>query len=101
MSEAVTEFARLLESERMHALRADVDALVAIQEEKRAALEKLLASGAPETETRRLREKALSNVQLIRHLVACLQGLSAPESPTYNADGGRASVPPRRILGRL
>jgi hypothetical protein len=102
MEDVVTEFAKVLETERQIALRADVDALGAIQEEKRVLLDKLLASGAPEAETENLRKKALANVQLIRHLVACLQGLSTPPGgPTYTAGGGRAAGTLSRSWGRL
>ncbi|MDB4973016.1 MAG: hypothetical protein JWN48_1357 [Myxococcaceae bacterium] len=101
MLEVVVEFEKALDHERALALRADVDGLASIQEDKRALLDQLLASGAGEQETQRLREKALANVQLIRHLVACLQGLSAPAGPTYNAGGARPSGIPSRSWGRL
>jgi hypothetical protein len=97
---AVAEFAKVLESERECALRADIEGLTAIQAEKQALLDQLLQSGAPETETARLREKALANVQLIRHLVVCLQGLCAPASPTYTAGGGRLAGAISRSWGR-
>ena len=101
MFDVAAEFDKALDHERKLALSADVDGLGAIQEEKRALLDQLLSSGAASTETARLREKATSNVQLIRHLVACLQGLSAPVGPTYNAGGGRPSSAPSRSWGRL
>jgi len=101
MTELVAEFAKVLESEREFALRADVDGLSAIQEEKRVLLERLLESGVSPEETSHLREKAFANVQLIRHLVVCLQGLSAPASPTYTAGGGRSMGTMRRSLGCL
>lgn len=101
MSEVVHEFAKVLESEREFALRADVEALAAIQDQKRTLLDQLLVSGAPEQETAKLREKALSNVQLIRHLVVCLQGLCAPESATYTSGGGRPAGAVSRSWGRL
>jgi hypothetical protein len=101
MSDLVTEFAKALDSERAFALRADVDGLVAIQDEKRALLDQLLASGAPEEETAKLRQRALTNVELIRHLVVCLQGLSAPESTTYTSGGGRPLGNLSRSWGRL
>ena len=101
MFEVAVEFAKVLDSERMFALRADVDGLTAIQDEKRLLLEQLLASGAPAEETTPLREKALANVQLIRHLVVCLQGLCTPESTTYTAGGGRPTGTMSRSWGRL
>jgi len=101
MWDVVVEFEKALDHERTLALQADVDGLASIQEQKRALLDKLLNSGAPAEETQRLREKALSNVQLIRHLVACLQGLSTPAGATYNAGGARPSGMPSRSWGRL
>lgn len=101
MNSLVAEFEKVLESERQFALHADVDGLGAIQEEKQALLQQLLASGATEAETRKLREKAIANIQLIRHLCSCLKGLSAPEGPTYTAAGGRNSGGMSRSWGRL
>jgi hypothetical protein len=101
MSQVVQEFAKVLECERTFVLSADVDALAAIQEEKRALLNKLLESDVPESESAMLKEQALANVQLIRHLVACLAGLVTPDSATYTAGGGRASGAAGRSWGRL
>ena len=101
MSEAVLQFAKILEDERGFALRADIDALSAIQEQKRTVLSELLTSEVPEEERTRLRELALANVQLIRHLVACLQGLISPEAATYTAGGGRPMGAAGRSWGRL
>jgi len=99
--DVLAAFGEVLERERALALRADVDGLAEIQEEKRALLQMLQTSGAPEVETAKLKQQALSNVQLIRHLVACLQGLSAPPAPTYTAGGGRPSGTMSRSWGRL
>jgi len=101
MSDVVLEFAQILESERLFALRADVDALSALQEPKRLLLDKLLTSEVPEAETTSLRAKALANVQLIRNLVACLHGLIVPDSATYTAGGGRPMGAMGRSWGRL
>ena len=101
MTEVVAEFARVLESERLFALSADVDALAEIQEQKREVLTRLLVSDAPAEETRSLREQALANIHLIRHLVVCLQGLSAPEALTYTAEGSRPLETMRRSWGSL
>lgn len=103
MENVVAEFTKVLDAERAIALRADVDALGAIQQEKRVLLDKLLAANVPAPECDALRKKALANIQLIRHLVACLQGLSSPsDSPTYNAGGARPeSALSRRSWGRL
>ncbi|HEY6881827.1 MAG TPA: hypothetical protein VI299_27555 [Polyangiales bacterium] len=101
METVVAEFAKVLDVERAFALKADVDGLGAIQAEKRELLDKLLASGATEAETAPLRERAMANVQLIRHLVACLQGISQPAGPTYDSGGGRSMRPVSRSWGRL
>jgi hypothetical protein len=101
MSDVAREFAKVLESERSFALRADVDGLTAIQDEKRTLLSQLVASELPEAESATLREMALANVQLIRHLVACLHGLIAPETTTYTAGGGRPVGTMGRSWGRL
>ena len=101
MFDVAAEFEKVLDHERKLALSADVDGLGSIQEEKRALLDQLLASGVDSTKTTKLREKATSNVQLIRHLVACLQGLSAPVSPTYNAGGARQEKRNRRAHGAI
>ncbi len=82
MSSLVAEFARVLEDERNFAVRADVDGLTAIQQEKRLLLDQLLSSGAPAEETQKLREQALANVKLIRHLVVCLAGGCTPPGTT-------------------
>lgn len=97
----VAAFGEVLDRERALALCADVDGLAELQEEKRALLQQLLASGAPEAEAKKLKQQAISNVQLIRHLVACLQGLSSPPAATYTAGGGRPTGTMSRSWGRL
>lgn len=101
MGTLATEFAEALATERAFALKADVDGLTAIQGVKRQLLDKLVASGASEAETAPLRERAMANVQLIRHLVACLQVLSQPAGATYDSGGGRSMRPVSRSWGRL
>src|ERR1700759_5745894 len=101
MVDVVAEFEKVLDHERQLALSADVDGLGAIQDEKRALLDQLLASGLPASQTHELRAKATANVQLIRHLVACLQALSGRSGPTYTAGGGRPSSSPSRSGGRV
>ena len=101
MSDVIAEFAQVLETERQFALSADIDGLVSLQEHKREVLTRLLASDAPAEQTRELREQALANIQLMRHLVVCLQGLSAPEALTYTAEGSRPLETMRRSWGSL
>lgn len=101
MSDIASVFGQVLDEERQLALRADVDGLAAIQDKKRELLSQLSSSDVPEREIAELKLKALTNVQLIRHLVACLQGLSAPPAPTYTAGGARPSSNQSRSWGRL
>jgi hypothetical protein len=98
---AAAAFLEVLESEREAALRADVDALAAVQERKREALSALLGSDASEDLIAELRARAQANLRLIRHLVGCLQGLVSPQAPTYTAAGDRPSGGLSRSWGRL
>lgn len=94
-------FLEVLESEREAALRADVDALAAVQERKREALAALLRSDPSEDVAADLRARAQANLRLIRHLVSCLQGIVSPQGPTYTAAGARPSGGFSRSWGRL
>lgn len=102
MGQAVTVLSSVLERERKAAISADVDALTLIQVEKQLALTALSVDGASNEEIDALHERALANVQLIRHLASCLQGMLTPEGvSTYNAGGGRSIAPITRSWGRL
>lgn len=101
MSSAAAAFSEVLSAERQCALAADVDALAALQEQKREALARLLESEATDEEIAELRAQALSNIQLMRHLVSCLQGIVTPAGPTYTPHGARPSGDRSRSWGRL
>jgi len=102
MGQAATIFSSVLEREREAAVAADVDALALLQEEKRAALTELHGDEElTEDEMASLRSRAMANVQLIRHLTVCLQGMVAPQPPTYNAGGARPVGSMSRSWGRL
>lgn len=101
MGQAVSTMSSVLERERKAALAADVDALARLQEEKRLALSALHEDEASAEELDGLRGRAMANVQLIRHLTMCLQGMLAPQGATYTAGGARPSGLPGRSWGRL
>lgn len=102
MGQAATMFSSVLERERQAAITADVDALAKLQDEKRAALTALHSDEElTEDEMASLRARAMANVQLIRHLTVCLQGMVAPEAPTYTAGGARPVGAMSRSWGRL
>lgn len=87
MEPTLATLARLLELERQAALRADVDALVDIQQSKRSVLERLTSADAEHPDMPAIKVKAAANVQLIRHLVSCLNGMLTPAGSTYTAQG--------------
>ena len=74
MHEAAQAFARALAEERRAALKADFDGLLRVQDEKRALLSELRAAGVDAELHRELSDAARQNVQLIRHLFACVKG---------------------------
>jgi hypothetical protein len=87
-------FIALLEREREAARRADIDALLQLQEAKRAAVEEIRKSDLPRDRLNHLAEKARANIWLLRHLVHCLQGaIGASDGQTYTADGRCSTVP--------
>ena len=101
MGQAVSAMSSVLERERKAALAADVDLLAKIQDEKRLALSALHSDEASAEELDSLRGRAMANVQLIRHLTMCLQGMLAPQGATYTPGGARPSALPGRSWGRL
>lgn len=101
MGRAGKALSSVLERERKAAISADVDALLRLQDEKRLALTALSAEEGTSDELDLLRERAMANVQLIRHLAMCLQGMLAPEGATYNAGGARPIGAISRSWGRL
>jgi len=101
MYEATEAFVNALLRERECALRADVDGLSAVQDEKRQALALLLDERPSEDDLAVIRAQANENVRLIRHLVTCLQGILAPQGATYTADGELPVGSTGRLRGRL
>ena len=101
MGQAAKVLSSVLERERKAAISADVDALSRLQDEKRLALGALAQDGASDDELVTLRMRATANVQLIRHLAMCLQGMLAPQGATYNAGGSRPIGSITRAWGRL
>jgi hypothetical protein len=101
MSEAAQAFARALEAEREAALHADFDALLRIQEEKRALMPLLKEQQTPEAAAE-LAEAARKNILLMRHLLACVRGyLGIDQEPTYTAKGQATSLGPVALRGRI
>lgn len=104
MSGAAQAFARALDEERAAALRADFDALLRVQEEKRALLPEL-KQGLPPEVVADLSERARKNLVLLRTLHACVSGYLGIEDSTYTAQGQAAaysglSAPPS-VRGKL
>jgi hypothetical protein len=102
MPEAAQAFARALAEERRAALQADFDGLLRVQEEKRVRLSELQAEGLDAQAHRELAEAARENIQLIRHLFACVKGyLGATAEPGYTARGEVAPASLNHVRGRL
>jgi hypothetical protein len=101
MSEAAQAFARALEAERQAALRADFDALLRIQEEKRELMPLVKQSAAPEL-TIELAAQARKNLGLLRHLLSCVRGLVMVDGEsTYTASGQSIAAPAGALRGRI
>jgi hypothetical protein len=105
MSDAAQALARALIEERRAAVAADFDALLRVQEEKRARLSELQSAGANAVDAatqRELAEAARQNIYLIRHLFACVKGyLGATAEPGYTARGEVAPASLNHVRGRL
>ncbi|MGB0680294.1 MAG: hypothetical protein ACPGUV_11590 [Polyangiales bacterium] len=98
-------FLQLLESEREAALAADTERLVALQDEKRSALNALKQVGLLASEVDTLSQKAAANIALLQHLAACLRSVVGESPPqTYSAMGQhshRTAFAERSHLGQL
>jgi len=102
MHEAAEAFVRALAEERRAALAADFDGLVRVQEEKRVCLSQLREVGVDAELHRELADASRQNIQLIRHLFACVKGyLGATAEPGYTARGEVASASVNHLRGRL
>ncbi len=92
MPEAAARFRDALAVERDAARRADVDALVAIQDEKRAALEVLREAGLPQELRDAFAREAQLNLELMHHLVSCLRGIVASDGGAVYGKQGNVEV---------
>jgi len=102
MAQAAEEFSSLLDRERQAALSADVDALTALQEEKRAWLTRAKNGEFEASLADDLIARAHANVGLIRNLVVCLRGVLGGDSePTYTSRGLRPVEPEGSLRGKL
>jgi len=94
VQDAARHFLMLLERERRAACDADVEELIAIQDEKSQVLARLRIEGASDDLLEQLTAAAEANIVLMRHLVLCLRGLiEGMDEPTstYNASGTRGA----------
>ena len=95
-------FAAILDEEREAARKADVEALVEIQERKRVALKDLRRVDLPAQDAETLAARARENVALMRHLVQLLGAtLGVGEPATYGPEGQQLSVLPPSVRGAL
>jgi len=93
MTELARALGELLARERQAALLADVDALEALQADKRALLDEAERAGALDTPSfERLAAVARSNLGLIRQLVGLHRALAGMPPPAYGADGQRRTT---------
>ena len=93
MSGAADRYLELLAREREAAVRADVEALLAIQGRKAEAVEALRAAPPAPAELERITEQSRANLRLLRHLSECLRAMVGFEEATaaggYDARGRR------------
>jgi len=93
MADLARALSDLLARERQAALHADVDALEALQADKRALLDEAERAGAIDTPAfERLATVARSNLGLIRQLVGLHRALAGIEPAAYGADGRRTAT---------
>jgi hypothetical protein len=101
MSDAAQAFARALDAEREAAIKADFEALLRIQDEKRALMVAVKETTTPEV-AGELADRARKNIILLRHLLACLRGhLGLDSEPTYTSRGEAALRNQVALRGRL
>lgn len=101
MSEAAQAFAAALEVERKAALCADFETLLRVQEEKRELLPRL-QSCSDQALIDELSERARKNLQLMRQLLTCVQGMvGTPNESAYTAHGQSVQPGAATLRGRL
>jgi hypothetical protein len=95
MSNVVQEFAEALETERKAALCADFETLLRVQDQKRELLP-LLKACPDQALVDDLSERARKNLQLIRQLLAVVQGMVGATGETASAytSNGQTSIQP-------
>jgi len=95
MSDVVQAFAEALEVERKAALCADFETLLAVQDQKRELLP-LLKTCPDQARVDDLSEQARKNLQLMRQLLAVVQGMVGVtnESASAYTANGQTSVQP-------
>ena len=95
----------LLEQEWDAARRADVDALIELQNKKQELVDELKRSGKTAGELESLTADMNRNLSLMRHMVDCMRGLVQVGDPqTYTSDGqqvGGAGALRGKERGRL
>lgn len=101
-AEVAERFLATLQLERAAACHADLDALIAIQEQKRALLPELRSAKLDEQVRASLQKLAQRNLVLLRQLVQCYAALhSEGADPTYDAQGQCQPPEARALRGRL
>jgi hypothetical protein len=89
MHPAAQAYRDALEREHAAALRADFEALLVVQDEKRALVPSMREATLSDEEVETLAVQARANIALMRHLVQCLQGAAGVNNAgaTYSARG--------------
>jgi hypothetical protein len=105
MSDVVQAFAEALELERKAALCADLETLLRVQDQKRELLP-LLKACPDQARVDDLSEQARKNLQLMRQLLAIVQGMvgATQESAAAYTANGQTTAPettPTTVRGTL
>ncbi len=75
MTGAADRYLALLAEEREAAARADVDALLAVQDRKAEVVEALRSAPPGDEVLERIAERSRANLRLLRHLSECLRAM--------------------------
>lgn len=103
MSDVVQAFAEALEIERKAALCADFETLLRVQDQKRELLP-LLKECPDKALVDDLSERARKNLQLMRQLLAAVQGMVGATNESAYTANGQTSIQPgtqTTVRGRL
>jgi hypothetical protein len=102
MHPAAQAYRAALEREHAAAVRADFDALLAVQEDKRALVPSMRQAMLSDEAVEALAAQARANIALMRHLVQCLQGaMGMSSASTYTARGEARPVGGPNVRGVL